>query len=117
MSWQAYVDNNLVGSKQLEKAAIHGLDGAKWATSAGFAATQAEVKAIVAGFSKPDAIRNSGITAQGVKYFTLQAGDRSIYGKKVTFTSLNSFLKIKLSTGCWWYCLCQDWQMCFDCSL
>ncbi len=36
MSWQAYVDSNLVGTKKITKAAIHGHDGSLWATSKGF---------------------------------------------------------------------------------
>jgi profilin len=36
MSWQAYVDSNLVGTKKVIKAAIHGHDGNPWAFSAGF---------------------------------------------------------------------------------
>lgn len=36
MSWQAYVDTNLLGTKKITKAAIHGLDGNVWATSKGF---------------------------------------------------------------------------------
>jgi len=36
MSWQAYVDTNLVGTKKVAKAAIFGHDGTLWATSKGF---------------------------------------------------------------------------------
>ena len=36
MSWQAYVDTNLVGTGKITKAAIHGHDGSLWATSKGF---------------------------------------------------------------------------------
>ena len=36
MSWQAMVDTSLLGSGQVTKAAIHGLNGSPWATSAGF---------------------------------------------------------------------------------
>lgn len=36
MSWQAYVDTNLVGTKKILKAAIYGHDGSLWATSQGF---------------------------------------------------------------------------------
>jgi profilin len=36
MSWQAYVDTNLVGTGKVSKAAIHGHNGALWATSKGF---------------------------------------------------------------------------------
>lgn len=37
MSWQAYVDTNLIGTGKIKDAAIHGAaDGALWATSKGF---------------------------------------------------------------------------------
>ena len=36
MSWQAYVDNNLVGTKNVSHAAIFGQDGGKWAISSSF---------------------------------------------------------------------------------
>lgn len=36
MSWQDYVDNQLIASKCVQKAAIAGHDGALWAKSAGF---------------------------------------------------------------------------------
>lgn len=36
MSWQGYVDTNLVGTGKVSKAAIIGLKGGVWATSQGF---------------------------------------------------------------------------------
>ena len=36
MSWQLYVDQNLLGTKKIENAAICGLDGTIWAKSKGF---------------------------------------------------------------------------------
>lgn len=36
MSWQDYVDNQLLASKCVTKAAIAGLDGTPWAKSEGF---------------------------------------------------------------------------------
>lgn len=43
MSWQTYVDTNLVGTGKVQKAAIFGLDGAQWATSAGFTVSTFEM--------------------------------------------------------------------------
>jgi profilin len=81
MSWQAYVDNNLVGAG-LQSAAIFGHNGGQWATSAGFAVSAGEAKALIAGFTNPDGLRASGLTIAGIKYIVLRADDRSIYGKK-----------------------------------
>jgi profilin len=37
MSWQAYVDDQLIATGQVNKACIIGLNGGMWAQSAGFA--------------------------------------------------------------------------------
>ncbi|ETW75283.1 hypothetical protein HETIRDRAFT_412476 [Heterobasidion irregulare TC 32-1] len=82
MSWQAYVDSNLVGSGKIAKAAILGLQGGVWATSAGYTLSVDEQKAAVAAFSHPDQAQANGFRLAGQKFFTLVANDRSVYGKK-----------------------------------
>ena len=90
MSWQAYVDQNLVGTGKLNKAAIHGHDGTLWATTQGFAVNTVnnnqinpnEVKTLASAFKDASGIRASGLHLGGVKYIALRADDRSIYGKK-----------------------------------
>lgn len=81
MSWQGYVDNNLVGTGKVSQAAIIGLKGGVWATAAGFNVAPNEQQAIIGGFNDPSALQASGIYASGKKYLTLQANPRSIYGK------------------------------------
>lgn len=39
MSWQSYVDTNLLGTGNVSQAAIYGLNGGEWAKSAGFQVT------------------------------------------------------------------------------
>ncbi|KNC97293.1 profilin [Spizellomyces punctatus DAOM BR117] len=82
MSWQAYVDSNLIGTGKIQQAAIHGLDGSLWATSKGFSVAQNEVQTLIKSFTDASTIRASGIHLNGSKYFTLRADDRSIYGKQ-----------------------------------
>ncbi|KZV64242.1 profilin [Peniophora sp. CONT] len=82
MSWQTYVDTNLVGSGKISKAAILGQAGGVWASTAGFTLSTEEQKAIVDGFKSPDAIQASGFKLAGTKYFTIQVGDRTVQGKK-----------------------------------
>lgn len=41
-----------------------------------------EQKAIIAAHKNTDQVQANGIRLAGEKYFTLQANDRSIYGKK-----------------------------------
>jgi profilin len=36
MSWQAYIDNQLLATGKIAQAAIYGLNGSLWATSPGF---------------------------------------------------------------------------------
>jgi len=82
MSWQTYVDSNLVGSKCITKAAIIGLDAVKWASSPAFVVTPDESKKLVAAFKDATSIRASGLFIAGQKYFALKCDDRSIYGRQ-----------------------------------
>ncbi|PWN52972.1 putative PFY1-profilin [Violaceomyces palustris] len=82
MSWQGYVDTNLVGTKKISKAAILGLKGGVWATSPGFTISPAEQTAIIAGFDDPSGLQAGGIRADSQKYLFLQADPRKIYGKQ-----------------------------------
>ncbi|KAG9325405.1 hypothetical protein KVV02_002641 [Mortierella alpina] len=81
MSWQAYVDSNLVGTGKVEKAAIFGLDGSLWATSAGFNVGGAEVQKLVAAFVDTSDIAANGLYLEGKKYFYLRSGENSVYAR------------------------------------
>jgi profilin len=80
MSWQEYVDTNLVGSGYITKAAILGQKGGVWASSAGLVISPDEQKAIIGGFNNSN-IQATGFRIAGVKYFTVKANERSIYGQ------------------------------------
>ncbi|KAI9465850.1 profilin [Lactarius psammicola] len=82
MSWQTYVDTNLVGSKKVSKAAILGLQGGVWAASPNYTLSPQEQKDIVAAFANPSQVQANGLKLVGQKFFTLQANERSIYLKK-----------------------------------
>ncbi|KAI8807174.1 profilin [Cladochytrium replicatum] len=82
MSWQAYVDTNLVGTGKIAQAAIHGHSGQVWATSVGFSVNSSEVQTLVAAFTDPSPLRASGLHLGGVKYIALKCDERSIYAKK-----------------------------------
>jgi profilin len=72
MSWQAYVDNNLVGSGYLVKAAIFGNKGGQWAASAGFNVSNDEINKLIAAYKDATGIRATGFHLNGEKYFTLR---------------------------------------------
>lgn len=84
MSWQSYVDNNLVGTGFVTKGAIFGLNGSQWCTSPGFQISGPEATAFIAGFNDASPLRASGLFLQGEKYLLLRADERSLYGKKGT---------------------------------
>lgn len=82
MSWQAYVDQQLVGTGYVTVGAILGLDGSTWAASPSFTISAAEGKALAAGFASPDSIVATGFSLAGTRYLTIRADNRSVYGKK-----------------------------------
>ncbi|KAF9479134.1 profilin [Pholiota conissans] len=82
MSWQSYVDTNLVGSGKIHQAAVLGLQGGVWAATPGFTISTEEQNAIIDGFKTPDKIQASGVRLAGQKYFTLSVIDRTIQVKK-----------------------------------
>jgi len=82
MSWQAYVDDQSVGTKNLSQGAIIGLDGNAWAVSAGFGLKAGEGLALAGLFKNPANVFAAGITINAVKYLGIKGDDRSIYGKK-----------------------------------
>ena len=83
MSWQAYVDDNLVKSGMVTAAGIYDLQGNPWAYSAGFAAQVAEVAAVSAHFAAPTGLAATGATIAGIKYmFVRGTENEEIYVKK-----------------------------------
>ncbi|SPO26501.1 probable PFY1 - profilin [Ustilago trichophora] len=82
MSWQGYVDTNLVGTGKISQASIIGLKGGVWATSSDFNVTPEEQKAIIAGFDDPSGLQAGGVRANGKKFFTLGVTPKTIYGKQ-----------------------------------
>ena len=84
MSWQAYVDDNLLASGSVTAAGIYDLQGNPWAYSAGFAAQIAEVAAI-SGHLHADAsgLAATGLVIAGVKYmFVRGETGEMVVGKK-----------------------------------
>ncbi|MPD00010.1 Profilin [Portunus trituberculatus] len=59
MSWNSYIEN-LISSSHVQKAAIYGLDGSKWAASEGFEVSKEEFDAIKAGFNDTKNFSMSG---------------------------------------------------------
>jgi len=82
MTWDAYITDQLLGSGNVQKAAILGHDGNTWATSEGFAVSQDEALKMLAAFTSPDAMRASGMYVNGMKFFFLSNTEDVLRGKK-----------------------------------
>jgi profilin len=81
MSWQDYVDNQLIASQCVSKACIAGLDGGVWAKSEAFDVTKDEIAWLVRGFDKQDLLTSNGVTLDGQRYIYLSGTDRVIRAK------------------------------------
>ena len=82
MSWQAYVDANLVGTGTVTAAGIYDLQGNPWAYSPGFAAQVAEVAAVSAHFAAPAGLAATGATVAGVKYMFVRGEENEVIQTK-----------------------------------
>jgi profilin len=84
MSWQAYVDDQLVATGFVKKAAIVGLDGSLWANSPDLNLSADECTKIAAQASNVDSATGQSVVADGVKYMVLRVDADScvIYGRK-----------------------------------
>lgn len=81
MSWQDYVDRQLLASRCVTKAAIAGLDGNVWARSEGFNVTGEELTRLVQGFENVDTLTSGGVTLAGNRYIYLSGTDKVIRAK------------------------------------
>ncbi|KAF2712387.1 Profilin/allergen [Pleomassaria siparia CBS 279.74] len=90
MSWQAYVDQSLVGTGNIDKAIICGAtDKATWAASPGFSLPAEEIQIIVDSFtdtsSDPNYVKKvirEGVKVNGEKYMTIESTDEALKAKK-----------------------------------
>lgn len=81
MSWQDYVDKQLMASRCVTRAAIAGHDGNLWAKSEGFELSKDEIAKIVAGFENQSLLTSGGVTLAGNRYIYLSGTDRVIRAK------------------------------------
>merc|ERR1712156_1176477 len=84
MSWQSYVDDQLISTKVIKNAVIAGHDGNIWAHSAGFPVSVEELKTLLGRYANTDELAMNGVTVGGTKYMFLSATDRVVRGKKGT---------------------------------
>lgn len=81
MSWQDYVDNQLIASQCVSKACIAGHDGGIWAKSEGFDVTKEELAKLVQGFDKNEILTSGGLTLANQRHIYLSGTDRVVRAK------------------------------------
>ncbi|WAC00215.1 MULTISPECIES: profilin [Pseudomonas] len=94
MSWQAYVDNNLVGTGFVSQGAILGLDGSTWASSPGLCIAPDQIKPVadgLAGILDLGELLKKGLTVNFKKYLVVSPPDSKIitgrgYGDGIVIT-------------------------------
>jgi len=84
MSWQSYVDDQLMNTKMVTHAVICGHDGNIWAQSANFKVSPDELRALIGKFANTDQLAQTGVTVGGTKYMYLSSTDKVIRAKKGT---------------------------------
>merc|ERR1711971_1059804 len=84
MSWQSYVDDQLLSTKVIKNAVIAGHDGNIWATSAGFNASVEELKTLLSRYGSTDDLAMNGVTVGGTKYMYISSTDRVVRAKEGT---------------------------------
>lgn len=83
MSWQAYIDQSLVGSGNVDLGLICDInDQTIWASSDGFSLSPEELKAIAESFKDASKVQEAGIKINGEKYMYVRSDDDSLTAKK-----------------------------------
>jgi len=82
MSWQSYVDNQLMGTNLVQKAIIAGHDGTIWAKSNNVEPSTEELSKLSDCFNDQNPLTVSGLVIGGEKYVYLSGTDRVIRCKK-----------------------------------
>uniref|UniRef100_A0AC35UIF0 Profilin n=1 Tax=Rhabditophanes sp. KR3021 TaxID=114890 RepID=A0AC35UIF0_9BILA len=82
MSWKDMVNDNLIGTGFVSKAAIVGLDGSIWGVSDNFSIDANEGAACAKGFSNHNGVLGTGLKFETKKYLVIRADDERIIGKQ-----------------------------------
>lgn len=84
MSWQSYVDDQLLNTKMVTHAVICGHDGNIWAKSADFVVTPEELRSLIGKYADTSLLAQNGVLIGGKKYMYLSSTDKVIRAKKGT---------------------------------
>lgn len=82
MSWQDYIDGQIMSDGHVKHAAIIGLDGDIWAKTANFEISTSEAETFATNYSNVSHFYANGIVIAKTKFFFLSATERVVRGKK-----------------------------------
>jgi len=82
MSWQNYVDKQLMGTGLITKAVIAGHDGTIWAKSSNIEPTREELAKVASSIPDTSPLYMSGVHMGGEKFYFLSGTDKVIRCKK-----------------------------------
>ncbi|VDI66948.1 profilin [Mytilus galloprovincialis] len=82
-TWKEYVNNVLLDSNYVSRAAILGNDGKSWATSTGFYVSPAELREIIPAFVDSTKIRNEGICLNNKRYTCTRMDSTIMVGREI----------------------------------
>jgi len=83
MSWQAYIDTQLISSGNVDEAGIFSKNGVDmWASSPNFKISTAEMEVIVNSFDNADSIHATGFKINNEKYTVVRSDDQVLMGRK-----------------------------------
>ncbi|CAC5393816.1 PFN [Mytilus coruscus] len=82
-TWKEYVNNVLLDSGYVSRAAILGNDGKSWATSTGFYVSPAELREIIPAFVDSTKIRNDGIYLNNKRYTCTRMDSTIMVGREI----------------------------------
>ena len=95
MSWQEYVDDQIMADGHVKKAAIIGLDGEIWAKTENCDITTDEAELFASNYTNVSHFYANGIIMAKTKFFYLSGTDRVLRGKK----SKNGFHSIRTESA------------------
>jgi len=82
MSWQNYVDKQLMGDGLVSKAVIAGLDGTVWAKSNNIEPTRDEILKLASSFPDQSGLTLAGVFMGGEKFVFLSGTEKVVRCKK-----------------------------------
>jgi profilin len=104
MSWESYINDQLLATKVIKEAIICGYDGNVWASSDGAkAVTHDDIKLFISNFNQPgqENFKSVGVTFKGEKFMYLSSNEKVARFKKGT-SGVHTIKTTQAFIICWY---------------